>query len=137
MTAPQASLASAICALLPFVPAYVIAVPGFVSLASQGRWVPALAFAGAHLGSLWGDTLIYEEIEGGNPYLMSLGVLGGIYTFDNPLQVRWCSVGKGKNCLCRLSRSDCALLQSPCRAACWAPSWCPSSSSFRNFTASS
>lgn len=24
---------------------------------------------------------------GGHPYLMSLGILGGIYTFDNPLQV--------------------------------------------------
>ena len=102
--APQASLASALCALLPFVPAYVIAVPGCVSLASQGRWVPALAFAGAHLGSLWGDSLIYEEIEGGNPYLMSLGVLGGIYTFDNPLQVR-CALGRtGVQMCCRLRR---------------------------------
>jgi hypothetical protein len=54
----------------------------------QGHLVSGLLFLSLHfLAYYLGDTLILEDIPGGHPYLMSLGILGGIWTFDNPLQV--------------------------------------------------
>ena len=58
---PQASVASAVCALLPFVPTYAVALPGCVVLLAQGRLLAALAFFGLHfMGYYIGDTVILE-----------------------------------------------------------------------------
>ncbi|GAB4819140.1 hypothetical protein N2152v2_006186 [Parachlorella kessleri] len=82
-----ATVLCAACALLPFIPTYVVALPPCIALAAQGRLVSGLVFLGLHfLAYYLGDTLILEDIPGGHPYLMSLGILGGIWTFDNPLQ---------------------------------------------------
>lgn len=58
---PQASVASAVCALLPFVPTYAVALPGCVVLLAQGRLLAALAFFALHfMGYYIGDTVILE-----------------------------------------------------------------------------
>ena len=139
-------MASAVCALLPFVPTYAVALPGCVVLLAQGRLLAALAFFALHFAAYYiGDTVILEvgcmldsacaplhecgpsnaactpvchisaaclacaiqarsssqlttgsaacspaatlqDIPGGHPYMLSLGILGGIYAFENPLQ---------------------------------------------------
>lgn len=57
----QASVASAACALLPFVPTYAVALPGCVVLLAQGRLLAAPAFFAAHFGAYYlGDTAILE-----------------------------------------------------------------------------
>lgn len=54
-------MASAVCALLPFVPTYAAALPGCVVLLAQGRLLAALLFFGLHfLGYYIGDTAILE-----------------------------------------------------------------------------
>jgi hypothetical protein len=79
-------VASAACALLPFIPAYVVAAPFCLLLAAQGRLLVAAALLAAHLAAVsLGDTLILEDIPGSHPYLMSLAILGGMYAFSNPL----------------------------------------------------
>lgn len=56
-----ASVASAVCALLPFVPTPAVALPGCVVLLAQGRLLAALAFFGLHfMGYYLGDTAILE-----------------------------------------------------------------------------
>ena len=62
-----------------------------------------------------------QDIPGGHPYMLSLGILGGLYAFDNPLQgcllvrgpgglllmlvstQRWCGASAAPlaSCLCR------------------------------------
>ncbi|EFN55069.1 hypothetical protein CHLNCDRAFT_134947 [Chlorella variabilis] len=82
-----ASVASAACALLPFVPTYAVALPGCAVLLAQGRLLAAVLFFALHfMGYYIGDTVILEDIPGGHPYMLSLGILGGIYAFENPLQ---------------------------------------------------
>eukprot|EP00887_Chlorella_sp_A99_P007660 scaffold20.g7660.t1 len=84
-----AAVASAVCALLPFIPTYVVALPGCLLLALQGRALAGVLFGLLHFSGYYlGDTVILEDIPGGHPYMLSLGILGGIYTFDNPLQAR-------------------------------------------------
>lgn len=40
-----------------------------------------------HLGAFFqADDIIMREIPGSHPYLTGLGILGGMYSFDNPLQ---------------------------------------------------
>lgn len=54
-------MASAACALLPFVPTYAVALPGCVVLLAQGRLLAALAFFALHfMGYYIGDTVILE-----------------------------------------------------------------------------
>jgi hypothetical protein len=56
---------------------------------AQGRAAAGLILLGLHLGA-WelADSIIMAEIPGTHAYVAALGVLGGIATFDNPLQVR-------------------------------------------------
>lgn len=77
--------ASAAFALLPFIPTYSVALPGCAMVALQGRvWTAAavilLQFAAYYLG----DTVVLED-AGGHPFMMSLAILGGLYSFPNPL----------------------------------------------------
>ncbi|KFM24544.1 Transmembrane protein 245 [Auxenochlorella protothecoides] len=82
-----AAVLSAVCALLPFIPTYAVALPGSGLLAAQGHIPGAIVLLLVHWGAYYlGDTLILEDIPGGHPYLLSLGILGGIWTFDNPFQ---------------------------------------------------
>jgi len=54
-------VASAVCALLPFVPTYAVALPGCVVLLAQGRLLAALAFFALHFAAYYiGDTVILE-----------------------------------------------------------------------------
>ena len=40
-----------------------------------------------HLGAFFqADDIIMREIPGSHPYLTGLGILGGMYSFNNPLQ---------------------------------------------------
>ena len=40
-----------------------------------------------HLAAFFqADDVIMREIPGSHPYLTGLGILGGMYSFDNPLQ---------------------------------------------------
>ncbi|KAI3438020.1 hypothetical protein D9Q98_000463 [Chlorella vulgaris] len=81
------SVAAAACALLPFVPTYAVALPGCAVLLAQGRLLASLLFFALHfMGYYIADTIILEDIPGGHPYMLSLGILGGIYAFENPLQ---------------------------------------------------
>ena len=80
-------MVAAVCGLLPFIPTYAVAAPASALLAAQGRLPSAVALFLLHFAAYYfGDTLILEDIPGGHPYLLSLGILGGIWTFDNPLQ---------------------------------------------------
>jgi hypothetical protein len=56
-----ASVASAVCALLPFVPTYAVALPGCVVLLAQGRLLAAVLFFALHFGGYYfADTAILE-----------------------------------------------------------------------------
>ena len=56
-----ASVASAACALLPFVPTYAVALPGCVVLLAQGRLLAAVLFFALHFGGYYfADTAILE-----------------------------------------------------------------------------
>ena len=47
----------------------------------------AAALMVLHLGAFFqADDIIMREIPGSHPYLSGLGILGGMYSFDNPLQ---------------------------------------------------
>ena len=58
----------------------------------QGRAAAGLVLLALHLGA-WelADSIIMAEIPGTHAYVAALSVLGGIATFNNPLQVclRW------------------------------------------------
>ena len=57
----QASVASAVCALLPFVPTYAVALPGCVVLLAQGRLLSAVSLFALHFMAYYiGDTAILE-----------------------------------------------------------------------------
>jgi predicted PurR-regulated permease PerM len=80
------TVASGISALLPFVPTPVVATPSTALLAFYHKKpLKAVVLALAQLAAYWnGDTIILQDV--GHAYLMSLGILGGLYAFDNPLQ---------------------------------------------------
>jgi len=80
------TVASGISALLPFVPTPVVATPSTALLAFYYKKpLKAMVLALAQLAAYWnGDTIILQDV--GHAYLMSLGILGGLYAFDNPLQ---------------------------------------------------
>ena len=53
----------------------------------QERILAAGALMVLHLGAFFqADDVIMREIPGSHPYLTGLGILGGMYSFDNPLQ---------------------------------------------------
>lgn len=57
-------MASAVSALLPFVPTYAVALPGCVVLLAQGRLLAALLFFALHFTAYYiGDTVILEVGE--------------------------------------------------------------------------
>ncbi len=57
-------------------------------LPAQGRTAAGLVLLALHLGA-WelADSIIMAEIPGTHAYVAALSVLGGIATFNNPLQV--------------------------------------------------
>jgi hypothetical protein len=83
-----ATVASAIVAVLPFIPVYLTALPAVLELVLvRGAAVKGLVLLGLHVGAYtFGDDLIYREIEPTLPYLVGLGVFGGMWHFANPLQ---------------------------------------------------
>eukprot|EP00879_Flechtneria_rotunda_P024254 GHRR01025703.1.p2 GENE.GHRR01025703.1~~GHRR01025703.1.p2 ORF type:complete len:140 (-),score=50.46 GHRR01025703.1:280-699(-) len=83
-----ATAASALVAVLPLVPVALVALPAVFELVLlRGAPVQGLALAALHLGAYYfGDDLIFREIEPTLPYLVGLGVFGGMYTFSSPLQ---------------------------------------------------
>ena len=79
------SVASAAFALLPFVPTYSIALPGCAVVALQGRVAAGVTLMVLHFFAYYvGDTVVLED-SGGHPFMMSLAILGGLWTFSNPL----------------------------------------------------
>ena len=57
------------------------------SFGVQERMVAAAALFLLHIGAYFqADDAIMREIPGSHPYLTGLGILGGMYRFDNPLQ---------------------------------------------------
>lgn len=55
--------------------------------ALQGRMIAAVVLVVLHLGAfVTADDVIMREIPGSHPYLTGLGILGGIYSFTNPLE---------------------------------------------------
>jgi predicted PurR-regulated permease PerM len=79
------SVASAAFALLPFVPTYSVALPGCAVVALQGRVVSGFVLMALHFFAYYvGDTVVLED-SGGHPFMMSLAILGGLWTFSNPL----------------------------------------------------
>jgi hypothetical protein len=83
-----ATAASAVAAVLPFVPVYLTALPGVVELVLlRGAVVKGILLFALHFAAYYfGDDLIYREIEPTLTNLVALGVFGGIYVFKNPLQ---------------------------------------------------
>jgi predicted PurR-regulated permease PerM len=79
------SVASAAFALLPFVPTYSVALPGCAVVALQGRVISGVTLIILHFLAYYvGDTVVLED-SGGHPFMMSLAILGGLWTFSNPL----------------------------------------------------
>lgn len=53
----------------------------------QDRMLAAAALMLLHLGAFFqADDIIMREIPGSHPYLTGLGILGGMYSFNNPVQ---------------------------------------------------
>ena len=53
----------------------------------QDSMLAAAALLLLHVGAYFqADDVIMREIPGSHPYLTGLGILGGMYSFDNPLQ---------------------------------------------------
>ncbi len=53
----------------------------------QDRMLAAVLLMVLHLAAFFqADDIIMREIPGSHPYLTGLGILGGMYSFDNPLQ---------------------------------------------------
>jgi hypothetical protein len=83
-----ATAASAVVAVLPLVPVWLVALPAVLELVVlRAEPIRGLVLGVLHLGAYYfGDDLIYREMEPSMPYLIGLGVFGGMYTFRNPLQ---------------------------------------------------
>ncbi|CAL8462876.1 g2410 [Coccomyxa elongata] len=81
------TVAAALTALLPLIPSWLVAVPAALQLVLQDRLLAAVMLLAAHFGAWFlADEIILAEIPGSHPYLTGLGIIGGMYTFDNPLQ---------------------------------------------------
>ena len=53
----------------------------------QDRMISAALLLLLHVGAYFqADDAIMREIPGSHPYLTGLGILGGMYSFENPLQ---------------------------------------------------
>ena len=63
----------------------MVAIPALVALSMQGRIVSGVILFAMHFSATnFGDTEVLNE-AGGQPYLMSLSVLGGMWAFyPNP-----------------------------------------------------
>jgi hypothetical protein len=83
-----ATAASALVAVLPLVPVWLVALPAVLELVFlKSRLVAGVVLGVLHLGAYYfGDDLIFREMEPSLPWLIALGVFGGMYTFKNPLQ---------------------------------------------------
>ena len=82
------STVSAAFSIVPFVPSWLVAIPSATALAVQGRIVSSIVLLGLHFAAYsFGDTEILNEAgTGGQPYLMSLSVFGGLYAVPaNPV----------------------------------------------------
>ena len=79
------STASAAFSIVPFIPSWLVVTPSVMALAVQGRIIPGIVLMGMHFAAYsFGDTEILNE-AGGQPYLMSLSVFGGMYAMPaNP-----------------------------------------------------
>lgn len=79
------STASAAFSIVPFIPSWLVVTPSVTALAVQGRIIPGIVLMGMHFAAYsFGDTEILNE-AGGQPYLMSLSVFGGMYAMPaNP-----------------------------------------------------
>ncbi len=79
------STASAAFSIVPFIPSWLVVTPSVTALAVQGRIIPGIILMGMHFAAYsFGDTEILNE-AGGQPYLMSLSVFGGMYAMPaNP-----------------------------------------------------
>ena len=79
------STVSAAFSLLPLIPSYMICIPALIALSVQGRIVSGIILFALHFAAAsYGDSEVLNE-AGGEPYLMSLSVLGGMYAFyPNP-----------------------------------------------------
>ncbi|DBA70834.1 TPA: hypothetical protein ACH3X2_011607 [Trebouxia sp. C0005] len=81
------TVASAVCSILPLVQVWMVAIPAAVQLLVQDRMLAAVVLMVLHLAAFFqADDIIMREIPGSHPYLTGLGILGGMYSFDNPLQ---------------------------------------------------
>ncbi|DBB16654.1 TPA: hypothetical protein ACH3X3_014907 [Trebouxia sp. C0006] len=81
------TVASAVCSILPLVQVWMVAIPAAVQLLVQDRMLAAVLLMVLHLAAFFqADDIIMREIPGSHPYLTGLGILGGMYSFDNPLQ---------------------------------------------------
>ena len=86
------SAVSTIFALLPFFPQYTVAIPPLLALATQGRIVAGCILLLMHFSAAsFFDDRILEE-AGGNSYLMSLSLFGGMWAFY-PNSVMGCLLG--------------------------------------------
>jgi len=79
-------------ALLPFFPQYTVAIPPLLALATQGRAVAGCILLLMHISAAnFFEDRILEE-AGGNSYLMSLSLFGGMWAFY-PNSVMGCLLG--------------------------------------------
>lgn len=80
------SALSTALSLLPFFPTYAVAFPAFIALAVSDRLLAGFVLVLLHfVATSFGDDMILEE-AGGNSYLMSLSLLGGMWAFyPNPV----------------------------------------------------
>eukprot|EP00890_Picochlorum_soloecismus_P003416 jgi/Picsp_1/4075/NSC_01585-R1_protein len=86
------SAISTVFALLPFFPQYTVAIPPLLALATQGRLVAGCILLLMHFSAAnFFDDRILEE-AGGNSYLMSLSLFGGMWAFY-PNSVMGCLLG--------------------------------------------
>ncbi|KIY93316.1 hypothetical protein MNEG_14647 [Monoraphidium neglectum] len=83
-----ATALSAVAAVMPLLPVATVALPAVAELVLvRGQPLAALALAALHIGAYTVcDDLIYREIEPTMPYILSLGVFGGMTYFRSPLQ---------------------------------------------------
>lgn len=74
--------------VLPLVPVALVALPAVAELVLlRGAPLQGLVLGALHLAAYYfGDDLIFRDVEPTLPYLVVLGVFGGMYTFKSPLQ---------------------------------------------------
>ena len=80
----------------------------------QDRMLAAVLLMVLHLAAFFqADDIIMREIPGSHPYLTGLGILGGMYSFDNPLQ------GEPNLLQLMLCTTSCACKASPHCMTAW------------------